>query len=190
MGQRKGSDGWNFVDEFSDDYMSTYENDGKAILHFRGTRPDKALLNSDIANDALIAFGDINESGQTAGNKQRVLNMLDKYGDHNLSLSSYSLGGGKAAELVLDKDVYSRLSNDNYFIVPGITSAHERLGELATNQNAHFIYHHSDNVANALLPKRNDHHTVLYGNYDPIQSHLLLDELDKNTPPANDERPL
>ena len=103
--------------------------------------------------------------------------MLDKYGDSNVSLSGYSMGGGKALEVMRDKDIMSRLSNDNVMIAPGITAAHPELEHLARHQKINYVYGSNDVMSNSLLAHSSDNHSVITNEIDPLKSHMLLDKL-------------
>ena len=179
---RKGSDGWSYDRDNSSDYYATYLKDGKARVHFRGTKPLAALENADLANDLKIATGDSSDIVGMSDRKHLVGRLLDKYGDGQVTVDGYSLGGATALEIINDAKLGKRLGNDNYLLAPGITAANEHLRDYSHNLKSHFIYHHNDMVANSLLNNATDHHTVLYDNPDPFSSHMFLDELSNANP--------
>ena len=178
---RKGTDGWSYDRDNSSEYYATYLKDGRARVHFRGTKPLAALENADLANDLKIGMGDSSDIVGLADRKHLVSRLLDKYGDGKVTVDGYSLGGASAMEIINSK-LGKRLGNDNYLLAPGITAANEHLREYSHNQKSHFIYHHNDMVANSLLTNSTDNHTVLYNNANPITSHMFLDEISNANP--------
>ena len=103
--------------------------------------------------------------------RKRIHALLDKYGDHNVNLSGYSLGGGRALEVMSDKRLYSRLGEDNWLVAPGVTALNPNLKNYANMTKAHFAYSSSDAVANSLLAHKSDHHHVSYSYDDPLNAH-------------------
>ena len=180
--ERKGTDGWSYMRDHSTDERAVYERDGKAMVLFRGTRPDAALNNNDLVNDLHIAAG---ESGSMAGlsdDKAKVTQLLDQYGDQNVNVGGYSLGGGRGLEVMRDENIYHRLGEDNHFLAPGITVAHPELADVAGMQKASFTYSHLDPVSNALAGHARDNHRILTHYGDGISGHMLLDDLSNAHP--------
>jgi hypothetical protein len=170
---REDVDGWKYQKEDSTDNYATYVKDGKAIFHFRGTRPKEAILgqNQDLIADARIAAGTTSSMSGIDDARIRIRGLLDKYGDHNVNLSSYSLGGGRMLQAMEDQKLYGRLGSDNWGIAPGVTTLNPSLKKYAGYTKAHYAFAHNDGVANALLAHKNDHMHVNYGYNDPLTAH-------------------
>lgn len=180
--ERKGSDGWDYMRDHSTDERAVYERDGKAMVLFRGTRPDAALNNNDLVNDLHIAAGNSGSMAGLADDKAKVNQLLDQYGDHNVNVGGYSLGGGRGIEVMRDQDIYKRLGEDNHFLAPGITVAHDDLSGVASMTKASFTYAHNDMVANALAGHARDNHRILTHYGDGISGHMFLDDLASSHP--------
>ena len=182
INERTDVDDWKYQRDDSSDLYSTYLKDGKAIVHFRGTSPGAALAgkNTDLIDDAHIAFGAANEMSGMDDARHRVNDLITRYGAGNVNLSSYSMGGGRAMELMRDKKIYAGLGNDNYMLAPGVTSLNPHLEEFAKMQKANYVYGFQDNVSNALLAHSNDHHHVMYNTSEnAFDAHMMLDRLSK-----------
>ena len=99
-------------------------------MAFRGTDPKDALHNNDLVEDVNIAAGNVNAISEFDDYKNAIANLLEEYGDGNVSLSGYSLGGGKAVALTQDKDLRSRLGT-TMALAPGMTATDPHLREKA-----------------------------------------------------------
>ena len=179
LNDRKGTDRFEYLHDYSTDKYATYldkNNEGKVVISFRGTDPKHALHNNDLIEDVNIAAGNVNAISEFDDYKNHIRKMLDEYGDGNVSLSGYSLGGGKAVALTRERDLRSRLGQ-TFAIAPGLTANDRDLYGKSHDTKINYIYHHNDMVANALLAHSGSNHTVLYSQKDPIKSHMLLDEI-------------
>ena len=178
LGDRKGTDTHDYLQEHSTDKYGTYRNkkDGRVVVAFRGTSPAQAALNNDLVEDAHVAAGEIHKSSDYASYKQHVKNMIDQYGDGNVSLSGYSLGGSKVEALMQEGDIRSRLGQA-VSIAGGASPLDKQLQLKSEDTKISHVYHHNDGVANAKMQHSGSHHTVLYNEADPIKSHMLLDRL-------------
>ena len=179
VNDRKGTDRFDYLNEYSTDKYATYldkNNEGKVVVAFRGTDPKQAIHNNDLIEDINIAAGNVNAISEFDDYRNHVQRMLDEYGDGNVSLSGYSLGGGKAVALTREADLRDRLGQ-TYAIAPGLTAGDRDLDGKAHDTKINYIYHHNDIVANSLLAHSGSNHTVLYSQKDPIKSHMLLDEI-------------
>ena len=179
LNDRKGTDRFEYMNHYSTDKYATYldkNNEGKVVIAFRGTSPKEALHNNDLVEDINIAAGNVNAISEFDDYRNHVKRMLDEYGDGNVSLSGYSLGGGKAVALTREGDLRNRLGQ-TFAIAPGITSNDRDLRGKAHDTKINYIYHHNDFVANSLMPHSGSNHTVLYSERNPVKSHMLLDEI-------------
>lgn len=175
---RKGTDRFEYLQEDSTEKYGTYldkQNKGKVVVAFRGTNPKNMIHNNDLIEDINIAAGNVNAIAEFDDYRQHVINMLDEYGDGNVSLSGYSLGGAKAVALTREADLRSRLGT-TMALAPGMAPTDERLREKAFDSKIQYYYNSSDPVANALLATHggNNHH-VFYDEKNPLKAHLTLD---------------
>ena len=178
VNDRKGTDRFEYIKRYSTDKYATYkdlDNDGKVVVAFRGTDPKQAIHNNDLIEDVNIAAGNVNAISEFDDYKNHVARMLDEYGDGNVSLSGYSLGGAKAVALTRDQELRSRLGT-TMALAPGITATDKHLADKAHDTKIQYYYHHTDNVANALLNHGGSNHHVFYNQYDPLKAHMVLDE--------------
>jgi hypothetical protein len=179
---RKGSDNWDYVRKHSTDERAVYEKDGHAKVVWRGTKPDEIFQNKDGLNDLMIAAGESSEMYGLYEDKQKMKELLDEYGDHKVTGSGYSLGGGRAMEVLSSDDIYHRLGQDNTMLAPGITALHPELQDRASRQKFTHVYSNVDGVANSLLAHSGDNHRVLTNYVDPLGAHMFLDDLAKSHP--------
>ena len=175
--QRGSVDGWEYLKEDSTRDYGVWNKDGKAFMVFRGTDPKKALSNLDLVDDGRIATGTTLELSTNKTAHDKMLELLDRYGDHNVNTSGYSLGGGRQLQLLNDSSIYKRLGEDNYSLAPGLTAMNANLKKYSSYDKMHYVYAHNDAVANSLLAYKNDNHSVFYDYKDPFKAHLFLDDL-------------
>ena len=154
-----------------------HEGEGKAMVVFRGTDPSKAHLNNDLIDDARIATGLTKEFTTNDAAQMKIKELLNKHGDHHVSVSGYSLGGGRMLQAISSGGIYDRLGNNNFALAPGLTSVHPQFERFANFSKIQYAYHHNDAVANSLLAKKDDRHHVFYDEANPIKAHLFLDKL-------------
>ena len=175
---REGTETHEYLREHSTDKYATYKDkaSGKVVVAFRGTSPAKAAMNNDLVEDAHIAAGEIHKSSDYGSYKQHIKNMINQYGDGNVSLSGYSLGGAKVEALMQDKDIRSGLGQA-VSIAGGASPLDKQLQQKSEDTKISHIYGHNDGVANAKLQHSGSHHTVLYDEANPIKAHTLLDRL-------------
>ena len=181
LNDRKGTDRFEYINRYSTDKYATYrdlQNQGKVVVAFRGTDPKQAIHNNDFIEDVNIAAGNVNAISEYDDYKNHVTKMLDEFGDGNVSLSGYSLGGAKAVALTREKSLRSRLGT-TMAIAPGMTATDKQLAAKAHDTKIQYYYHHNDNVANALLTHGGSNHHVFYNQYDPIKSHMVLSEFSR-----------
>ena len=157
--------------------FGVWEKDGKAMVVFRGTDPSKAFKNNDLIDDARIATGLTKEFTTNSSAQDKIKELLDRHGDHNVNVSGYSLGGGRMLQAISSGGIYDRLGNDNFALAPGLTSVHPQFKRFANMNKVQFAYHHNDAVANSLLSEKDDRHHVFYDEDNPIKAHLFLDKL-------------
>ena len=177
LNDRKGTDRYTYLKNKSTDKYATYldtANEGKVVMAFRGTDPKDALHNNDLVEDVNIAAGNVNAISEFDDYKNTIANLLEEYGDGNVSLSGYSLGGGKAVALTQDKDLRSRLGT-TMALAPGMTATDPHLREKAHDTKIQYYYKHSDMVANSLLSHGGSNHHVWYDEMNPLKAHLALD---------------
>ena len=169
---------WKYLQGDSTDDYAVYhnKNTGKAVFHFRGTRPKEALLgqNADLLEDAKIAAGTTATMSGIDDARSRIRGLLDRYGNHNVDLSGYSLGGGRMLEAMNDKQLFSRLGDESYAIAPGITTLNPDLQKYASNSKTNFAYAANDGVSNALLGQKNDRHHIFFNYKDPVSAHTTF----------------
>ena len=177
--ERGDVDGYKYLAEDSTKDYGVFEKDGKAMMVFRGTDPKKALKNNDLIDDARIATGTTLELATNKSAKDKINELLDRYGDHNVDTSGYSLGGGRQLQLLNDSSIYKRLGDENYSLAPGLTAMNANLKKYSSYDKMHYVYAHNDAVANSLLAYKNDNHSVFYDYTDPLKAHLFLDDLAK-----------
>ena len=180
VNDRKGTDRFEYLKRHSTDKYATYIdklNDGKVVVAFRGTDPKEALHNNDLVEDINIASGNVNAISEYDDYKNAVLNILDEYGDGNVSLSGYSLGGAKAVALTRDQELRSRLGT-TMALSPGMTATDKSLAEKSHDTKIQYYYNHTDNVSNALLNHGGSNHHVFYDEYDPLKAHMSLSRWD------------
>ena len=170
-------DGYKYLAEDSTRDYGVFEKDGKAMMVFRGTDPSKALKNNDLIDDARIATGTTLELATNKSAKTKINQLLDRYGDHNVNTSGYSLGGGRQLQLLNDSSIYKRLGDESYSLAPGLTAMNANLKKYSSYDKMHYVYAHNDGVANSLLAYKNDNHSVFYDYKDPLKAHMFLDDL-------------
>ena len=161
----------------SNEDFGVWEKDGKAMVVFRGTDPAKAFENNDLIDDARIATGLTKEFTTNSSAQDKIKELLDRHGDHNVNVSGYSLGGGRMLQAISSGGIYDRLGNENFALAPGLTSIHPQFKRFANMNKVQFAYHHNDAVANSLLAEKDDRHHVFYDEDNPVNAHLFLDKL-------------
>ena len=172
---RKGTKRFQYLKRHSTDKYGTYlDRNGKVVVAFRGTSPKQALNNNDLIEDAHVASGDVTNMSDYASYKNHVKSMIDEYGSGNVSLSGYSLGGSKAVQLTQENELRSHLGN-TVALAPGMSPLDSDLAKKANDHKISYMYHHNDNVANALLQHSGANHTVQYNETDPVKAHMILD---------------
>ena len=176
-GERGDVDGWSYLSKDSNNDYGVWEKDGEAMMVFRGTDPSKAFKNMDLVDDGRIATGTTLELDTNKSARDKMLELLDRYGDHKVNTSGYSLGGGRQLQLLNDNDIYSRLGDKSYSLAPGLTAFNPNLKKYSTYDKVHYVYGHNDMVANSLLANKNDNHSVFYNYSDGLKAHLFLDDL-------------
>ena len=171
---RKGTDKFKYLQKHStDDYATYLDNNNKIVVAFRGTSPDKGIINNDFVQDIHVAAGDVRGMSAYKDYKNHIKNMIHEYGSGNVSLSGYSLGGSKAVELTQDKELRSHLGTTTA-LAPGMSPLDANLKQKATDHKIEYFYHHNDGVANSLLSHSGANHTVHYSQKDPLKSHMIL----------------
>ena len=179
MGERKGTAEFDYLHEDSTDKYGSYRNKktGHVVVAFRGTKPKQMLNNSDLVDDFHIMSGRIKDSSSYDSHKQHMLNMIKKHGSGKVSMSSYSLGAGRAEELTQDKDLRSHIGQ-TISIAGGATATDEKLKQKASDLKISHIFNHSDPVANAKLAHSGVNTHVLYDKANGLSAHMsILDDL-------------
>ena len=179
MESRGGTKAYEYMKEHSADQYATYKHrkNGKVVVAFRGTSPKEMHNNNDLVDDVHIASGKMKDSSSYNTHKQHVKNMIDKFGSGNVSLSGYSLGGGRAEALTQEKDLRSHLGQ-TISIAGGASPYDNQLKQKASDLKVSHIYNHSDPVANSKLAHSGINHSVFYGEYDGVKAHMsILDKL-------------
>ena len=178
LDDREGTDMYEYLQKYSNDNIAAYKHreNGRVVAAFRGTSPDAMVNNGDLVSDIHVAAGDIRNDSNYSSYKNTVKNLLDEYGDGNVSLSGYSLGGSKVEALMQEKDLRSRLGQA-VSIAGGASPLDKDLQLKAEDTKVSHIYHHNDMVAAAKLQHSGSHHTVLYDQADSVKSHMFLDRL-------------
>ena len=177
LGNRKGTNRFEYLKENSTDKYGVYldrHNAGKVIMAFRGTDPKEAIHNNDFIEDINIAAGNVNAISEFDDYRNKLSALLDEYGDGNVSLSGYSLGGAKAVALTREPDFRSRLGT-TMALSPGMTATDPSLANKAHDNKIQYYYKHTDPVANALLGHGGSNHHVFYDEKNPLQAHMVLD---------------
>jgi len=159
-------------DDSTDDY-AVYSDGKKAYFTFRGTRPKEAITgqNDDLLEDGKIALGTTATMSGMNDARSRINKLLDRFGDHNVNLSGYSLGGGRMFEALEDSKLYSRLGEDNFAVAPGITHLNTNISKYANMDKVGMAFSHVDPVANSLMGHLNDRIHVNYSYVNPIAAH-------------------
>ena len=171
-------DGWSYLANDSTNDYGVWSKGGEAMFVFRGTDPSKAMDNKDLIDDARIATGTTLELTTNKTAKDKMIELFDRFGDHHVNTSGYSLGGGRQLQLLNDSDIYKRLGDKSYTLAPGVTALNPNLKKYASYDKMHYVYAHNDVVANSLLAHKNDNHSVLYNYSDPLKAHLFLKDID------------
>ena len=140
------------------------------MVHVRGTRPSKALFNSDLANDVHIALGE-DPKYQTADIKNKITSLLDR--GHKVSVAGYSLGSSQAAIAIADKKIHSRLENDNFLLSPGVSAAHPDVKSIAHLGKTTFAYHALDPISNVLAQHATSRHIIDRSFKSPLDAHMI-----------------
>ena len=177
LDNRKGTDRFEYLKQHSTDKYGVYldqNNDGKIVMAFRGTDPKEAIHNNDLIEDMNIAAGNVNAISEFDDYRNKLSSLLDEYGDGNVSLSGYSLGGAKAVALTRDKQFRSRLGT-TMALSPGMTVTDSDLAAKAHDTKIQYYYKHTDPVANALLSHGGSNHHVWYDEKNPLNAHMTLD---------------
>jgi len=165
--ERASVDGYSYVSSRSDDDYGLYEKDGKRIFVGRGTDPSSyARLPADLLHDAQIAMG--HRMSDQNKLRERIRTIVDESDPHTVSLSGYSLAGGKMLNAALDDDIYQKLSDHSFVISPGVAETDPDLQKMATLDKFAYSYSAHDHISNALLQHANDNHEV---NYDVAGIH-------------------
>ena len=178
LADRHGTDRFDYLKEQSTDKYAVYldkNNDGQVVMAFRGTDPKEAIHNNDLIEDINIAAGNVNAISEYDDYRNKLSNLLDEYGDGNVSLSGYSLGGAKAVALTREADFRSRLGT-TMALSPGMTATDASLASKAHDSKIQYYYNSSDPVANALLSHGGSNHHVFYGERNPLDAHMTLDD--------------
>ena len=170
--------GWSYLNEDSTNDYGVWSKDGEAMFVFRGTDPSKAMDNKDLVDDARIATGTTLELTTNKSARDKMMELFDRFGDHKVNTSGYSLGGGRQLQLLNDSAIYKRLGDKSYTLAPGVTALNPNLKKYASYDKMHYVYAHNDMVANSLLAHKNDNHSVLYDYADPLKAHLFLKDID------------
>lgn len=174
LDQRKGTGRFEYLQKHSSDDFGTYKDKNvKIVVAFRGTSPDKGIINNDFVQDVHVAAGDVKGMARYKDYKNHIKNMVDEYGSGNVSLSGYSLGGSKCVELTQDKDLRSHLGN-TMALSPGMSPLDSNLKQKARDEKISYFYHHNDNVSNALIGHSGANHTVQYSEKNAIKAHMIL----------------
>ena len=178
VNDRKGTDRFEYMKEKSTGKYATYKDkeSGKIVVGFRGTSPAQALTNNDLVEDAHIAAGTVKDMSEYEDYINHIQGLVKEHGSGNVSLSGYSLGGGKVLELMQDKRIRSDMGQA-HALAPGITALDDKLKQKATDHKISMFYHHNDAVANSMLEHSGSNHTVHYSESNPINSHMLLDRI-------------
>ena len=181
LDDRQGTPEYEFLRNHSNDHIGAYKHreSSHIVAAFRGTSPESMINNGDLVSDLHVAAGNIRNDSNYASYKNTIRNLLDEYGDGNVSLSGYSLGGSKVEALMQEKDLRSRLGQA-VSLAGGASPLDKDLQLKATDTKISHIYHHNDMVAAAKMQHSGHHHHVLYDEADPIKSHMMLDRIAGN----------
>ena len=170
-GKRGTVDGWDYDD--GTDRYGVWKRGNQRIVHWRGTRPDKNVVASgDLDADGKIAMGETDSMYGLDDDKKIVTDLLDKGFD--VSVSGYSLGGGRALAVANDDAIYKRLGTNNHVISPGISHMNPHLKKLAHFDKFHYTYNAFDPVASSFLNVANDNHEVERKFRDPLSAHTTF----------------
>ena len=178
VNDRVGTKRFEYLKDKSTGKYGTYKDreTGKIVVGFRGTSPGQALTNNDLVEDAHIAAGTVKDMSEYEDYVNHIQGLVKEHGSGNVSLSGYSLGGGKVLELMQDDRIRSDMGQA-HALAPGVTALDGKLKQKATDHKISMFYHHNDAVANSMLEHSGSNHTVHYSEANPINSHMLLDRL-------------